>query len=183
MRRTLALGIGTLVIAAACAGGDAATSTSTTSAPTSTATTIASETTLSPEEIAAREYEADVALIEALWRGLSDAWSRGMADAIDYMVRHNYPDLGTPDECRAALESAYGSQPSGYREEHEVDRAGVERDDGWVVPGSALTPTGRTYLVGVSSTYTAVGADPITRTIEAHATIQNGEAFLFVPCS
>jgi hypothetical protein len=181
MRRTLVLGITAMFIAAACAGGDG--STSTTSGTGTSTTTVATTTTLSPEERAAREYEADVALITDLWAGLSDAWSAGLTDAIGYMAGHNYPEMGTPDECRAVLEAAYDGQPVGYREEHVVDVAGIERDDSWVIPGLAVSPTGRTYLVTTLSTYTAPGADPVERTIEAHTTIRDGEAFLLVPCS
>jgi hypothetical protein len=170
-----------MAVAAACAGGDG--SSSTTSGTGESTTTVAPTTTLSPEELAARDYETDVALITDLWTGLSDAWSAAPADAIDFMVGHNYPEMGTPDECRAVLEAAYGGQPPGYREEHVVDEAGIERDDSWVIPSLAVTPIGRTYRVTTLSTYTAPGADPVERTIEAHTTIRDGEAFLFVPCS
>lgn len=154
----------------------ATTTTETTTPPTTTAAP--TTTTLSPGAIAAAEYEADVALIKALWRGYSDAWSGGVNKAMQYAADHNVPALGCTDDSLLAA----GDFPADYTAEFIVDAATIERDDAWVMPEGPTEgekPDGRVYIHGITLTTNYVGSGGL---IEAHTTIVDGEPYFFIGC-
>lgn len=191
MRRTIPAAM--LLLLAACAAGDDAestatvapaaavvttvTPTTTTAAPTTTTAPPPTTTTLSPEEVAAARYEADVALIQELWRSSSDSWLTSIEAGFDFAAAHNYP----PGECTTDdLRAAAGDIAEDHFEEIIVDADTIERHDGWVIPvgpREGEVPKGRVYI------FSAQDSRPWgTRTVEIHTTIWMGEAYFFLDC-
>lgn len=170
-----------LSLAAACSGGsDNAASTRTAPATTTT--------TRTPETLAAEEKAADVALIKQLWRGLSDVWAAGVDEGFAFVVAHNYPGLGyTADQCKRTA-FAGGRVPEGYSEQHVVNEATIERDNGWRLRDTPLRGRalpGRIYAMQVTRTSTVADSTaPIIgpMTEEVHVAIRDGQAYLFVDC-
>lgn len=155
------------------------TSTTTTAAPTTT--TQPTTTTLSPEAVAAAEYEADVKAIKSLYRGLSDSWSKGLDAGYEYLAAHNYPALG----CSADDFRTLHDLPDGYQEEAIVDAATVERDDTWTMPvgpSEAEPIDGRLYIF--TATFSSIvdglafGGIPA----EVHATVTDQGTYFFYYC-
>ena len=153
--------------------------------PSTTSTPIqpSTSTTLSPEELAAAEYESDVDAIQQLWRGYSDAWLGGKEAAIAYKVAHTHPAL----ECSVEdYEAWYAATGEGFLEEWVVDAASVERDDGWAIhsgPASGQVPEGRIYILTVTGTTSDTGITPLVETSEVHSTVNDTGAYFFFPCS
>jgi hypothetical protein len=192
MKRLILPVLALALAAAACSSSDTAAETTvapTTTAPVTTteatATTIklppTTTTTLSPEEIAQAELEVDTKLIKSLWRDLSDSWF-DVEQGVAFLADNNYPAL----EC--TLETTtdrMNNLENGYSEEHIVDAASIERDDGWTMnggPSNGEPIDGRIYIFTVDMTFSGTYALSTNERAEVHTTIHNGKAYFFFHC-
>lgn len=157
-------------------------STTSTTVPPTTTTTLPTTTTLSPEDVAAAEYESDVQAIKQLWRRYSDSWFGGVEAGIQYMTDHNYPAEGC---IYADFEALYSDAGEGYQEEVVIDEATIERDDGWPIPGgqaAGTVPDGRIYIMSAMITYSEPGFESAAETLELHATVDGEDVSFFFSC-
>lgn len=159
-----------------------ATATPTTVPPTTTTTTQPTTTTLSEDELAELQYEEDVDLIKDLWRDASDAWSTGLEAGYAYTAKHNYG----PSQCTVEDFTDYLDFREGTRIEFIVDQSTIERDDGWVVPGTGpgdgQVPSGRIYIMTVKQTFSDPGFDDQVSETESHARVEYHFASYFFAC-
>ncbi len=156
--------------------------TSTTAATTTT--TEPTTTTLSPEALAAMEYEADAELIKQLWWDHNLAWFDGFDSGLRFWVDHNYPPMGcTFDDYMA---SWFPTGPiEGLQIERIVNTPTIEPDAGWVIPGGKLkgvSAEGRVYVMAVRDTFAYPGDVPAPVTRALHVTILDGEPYFFIGC-
>ena len=157
---------------------------STSSAPEVQATNPPTTATLSPEDIAQAQLEADTKLIKQVFRGQSDAWAAGVESAMTYRGTHTYPAIECTPESALVTFYDYGGV-DGASEELIVDGATVETDEGWTMPigpsaGDAIE--GRTYIFTLQTTFSDPGTARSATTSRSHATILDGEAFFFYVC-
>jgi hypothetical protein len=155
--------------------------TTTTSTLVTTTTTLGTTTTLSQEELDAIQFESDVELIVALWRGFSDSWFENLDAAYEYTAAHNYPDEG----CTASDYEDLEGYSDGTRQEVIVLQETIERDDGWTVSGgnmSGQTPDGPIYIFQALFSFVDPGFAPQESRAEVHTAIKDGEAFFFITC-
>jgi len=126
---------------------------------------------------------ADVALIEGVWRGLSENWVLGPESAISFIASHNYIGLAkTVATCGALLEAV----PAGYRQEFIIDTATVRPDVEWVIPdgpNAGQRPLGRIYVMSALLIERAPGFQPNSSVLEVHVTIDDGQARFFYNCA
>lgn len=148
------------------------TSTTSTIVPTTTTTTI-------------DPYESDVAAIKSLFRGLSDSWLAGPLAGLEYTAANNYPGMGnTAQDCFVH----FGGQepPDGYEEEHIVDPATIERDDGWTIPDGPIAGRplqGRVYIFTDHISVRDPEFGPSEESAEVHATVlDDGSVKFFFAC-
>ena len=143
---------------------------------------------LTPEEVIAARYEADVRLLLDLWEGHTASWSGGIASGVGYVVTHNYPGLGyTTDECLAYVRDQLGWQDGGG-EQVVVDVGTIARDDdwGWTLPPgtpeAGQRPAGRIYVLSVDATTSNGAGASETFTYNAHAAVVGSAAYYFWVC-
>ncbi len=135
-------------------------------------------TTISPEVLAEIEYEKDLKLIKTAWRAYSDV----EAPEINvWLEDNNYPTR----ECTAEMYVAHYGFPDGFREEAVLDQSTVERDGEWAIPSGRAkgeVPEGRTYIMTVNFAYWEPGFAPTQYIAEVHATVLDGQAYVFIEC-
>ena len=160
----------------------APTTTTTTNAPTTTlapSTTAApTTTTVSPQQIERAQLEADIALIQTLFRSYSDSWFGGTESGYQSLADHNYPGM----ECTVDDYRTFWGLPEGWTEEFVLHPDTVELHPEWILPNAGVSPAGRIYIHQVTMTYDEPGFDPSAKLQEVHTAIIGGEAFFFVPC-
>ncbi len=190
MRKLTFASLCAVLLMSAC-GDDSGTAETTTSAvPTTVATTTttieATTTTLSPEELAAMEYDADVMLIKQLWRGSSDSWFSSFEKGVQYRIDHNYPDERCTFDDYMTFVFPEGPL-EGFQVEDVVDASTIERDEGWIIPGGrtdGMLAKGRVYIMSVTTTRSVPGYESSPpETNEVHVTILDGEPYFFFTCS
>lgn len=193
MKKLTVAGLGLILVLTGC-GGNGTAEITTSVAPTTGATTTTTEvtttttesttTTLSPGELAAIEFEADVKLIKQLWRGFSDSWFSSFEDGIQYVADHNYPSEGCTVD--AYMELVFPGGPiEGFTQEFIVDSASIERDQGWIIRGGVLDgqlAEGRVYIFSMTSTISEPGYEPLVSTREVHTTVFEGTPYFFITC-
>lgn len=151
----------------------------TTTLPPTTTTVQPTTTTLGPEELAAIEYEADLKLIKAVWRSLSDQRSPG---SYSWLGDHNYP----PEGCTAEMYEAKYGFPDGTSVEVVLDPSTVERDDGWTNPNGVRVgdeiPDGRIYIMTITQVVDMPGQAGTSTLAEVHVSVLDDRAFVFIGC-
>jgi hypothetical protein len=146
-------------------------------------------TTTAPT-LADLEYQADVALIEALWEGFSASWRGGelgheIENAAAFIAEHNYPAWDWPAEvCRAVYEES-GWLMGDYIQA-VVRPETIQRDDAWVIgagyPAEGQTPDGRVYSMTLDMTTFTSGTVQTIQPV-VHATVIGEDAYFFWPCA
>lgn len=122
---------------------------------------------------------ADIALIEGIWQGLSDAWVLGPESAVSFIASHNYIGLG---KTVASCSDFFDALPDGYQQEIIIDTTTVEPDVEWVIP-DGQRPLGRIYIMSALFVERASGFQPNSSASEVHVTIDDGQARFFYGCS
>lgn len=149
-------------------------------------TTRPTTTTLSPETLIALEYEADVALIDQLWKDETNAWTGGFDSGLQFWVDNNYPEMGCNIDDYMTSRFAEG-RIEGLLIRRTTDLPTIEIDEGWIIPGGRLEGVpakGRVYIMAVTDNLSAPGylsAPPNTR--DLHVTILDEQAHFFFGCS
>jgi hypothetical protein len=149
-------------------------------------TTKPTTTTLSPEALAALEYESDVGSINQLWRDETTAWAGGFDSGLQFWVDNNYPDMGCNVDDYMASRFTDG-RIEGLQIERIASPPTIGLDEGWIIPGGKLEGVpakGRVYIMSITDSLSAPGypqAPPATR--DLHVTILDDQAHFFFGCS
>jgi hypothetical protein len=152
--------------------------------PTSPPSSVAGASTA--EEAGEARLEADVELIEGLWRGHNQAWLAGFEQGVRFWADNNYPDMGCTFEDYMASRFPDGAV-EGLVIERLPNLPTVTPDPGWVIPGGRLggvEADGRVYTMSVRTSRTS-SDDPIAQPdiLDLHVTILDGRAHFFFGCS
>lgn len=175
-----------LVLLAACSPtNEVAQTTAPPSIATTTSTTTTTQAVVAEPTPAEQQYEADVVLINQLWRNQKLSWSDGFDSGVQFWVDNNYPDL----ECTYDdyMRSHFPGGPvAGLEIERIADTPTIQPDEGWVVPGGrveGLPAKGRVYVMEIDSSRTTPETGTVPSEVRSvHVTILDGNAHFFFGC-
>jgi hypothetical protein len=139
-------------------------------------------TTISEEEAAEQQFEADLVLIKQMWRSYSDSWSSGVEAGNESAAKYTHPLR----QCTADDFDSYLRLPNGWQEEIIINQDSVERDDGWTIPGTSIgsgeAPDGRIYIMEAKIIWSEPGKTPTTQEAEIHASVNFQTPHFFMVC-
>ncbi|MGH9247668.1 MAG: hypothetical protein ACRD29_25825 [Acidimicrobiales bacterium] len=149
-------------------------------------------TTTDDEDEGDDQLAADTELIVDLWEGLDDAFAQSPEDGAAYLDEHNFPGMTfESDACQQSFADDIADNGwTEYTEVYEIDESSIEPDPDFVLgneingPAAGQAPDGRVYVLDITVDAIATPDPPTPEDFAGpvHATIIDGEAFLFFNC-